>query len=426
MRPFLTALLLACSLLPAAGCSRKAVLAPDPAAGHRTSDLRVGARHRASPATVAEAHGQIGPGAEYALFVPEQWNGDLVLYTHGYLPRVLPVGIAVVEGMGEQLVDLRELLLQRGFAVGYSSYSENGFAVKDGAIRTDQLRNVFVSKFGRPARTYLIGTSLGSLVGLKLVEEHPEQYAGALEVAGALGGSQAAIDYFAHVRVLFDYFYPDSLPGSLLELEEGMDVQRDISDRAAAVIAANPAGAFAISQIAQAPVPFQSPTELGVSVVAALTFHAIALKDLQSRTHGHSFFDNRETVYSSATLPAELLQAVNAGVERYSISPDARAYMDRFYEPTGRLTVPMITIHLTRDPIVPIFHEDRYADRVAASGFASNLDSRRLEGYGHPGLGFGSEIDAATIAGAFDDLVQWVATGSRSRVTANRAVVARN
>src|SRR5206468_2257762 len=37
--------------------------------------------------------GEIGPGALYTIDVPESWNGDLVVYAHGYTLPQLPVGI---------------------------------------------------------------------------------------------------------------------------------------------------------------------------------------------------------------------------------------------------------------------------------------------------------------------------------------------
>jgi hypothetical protein len=185
-----------------------------------------------------------------------------VLYTHGYIPAAAPVGIASVEALGEHLAELRAFLLAYGFAVAYSSYSENGFNVKEGAIATNQLRELFAAKVRPPGSTFLIAQSLGALDAMALVERDPDSYSGVLSVAGVLAGSQAAIDYYGHVRVLFDLFYPGVLPGSLLELPNDIDLFNDIIVPAATAMALHPEGAFAISQLDQAPVPFRDGTEL--------------------------------------------------------------------------------------------------------------------------------------------------------------------
>jgi pimeloyl-ACP methyl ester carboxylesterase len=419
--------LLACAILIAVqGCAKKDPLSPDSLAARQQS---LSARSSFDPAGppptfgAFEIRGEIGPGVEYALLRPEDWNGDLVVYAHGYIPTSEPVGLDAVEALGEHLVELRNLLLERGYAVAYSSYSANGFAVKEGAHWTDRVREIFASKVGTPERTFVIGQSLGALVAVMLVEKFPEVYAGALPIAGILGGSRAAIDYYANVRVLFDYFYPDVLPGSLLDLPDGIDVVEDVRNVALAAMFEHPEGAFAIAQIDQAPLPYRTPEELFRSILVALEFHAIALEDLLDRTHGQSFFDNSGTVYTSSTLPPALLEDLNAKVARYSIAPSARAYFDRYYEPMGRLSIPVLTLHMRWDPVAPIFHEDLYEDRVAAAGSLSFLERRTIEAYGHPSVPpLGQEITASEIASAFDDLVARAAArapaGSRVRASA--------
>jgi hypothetical protein len=51
----------------------------------------------------------------------------------------------------------RDQLLALGYGFGYSSFPENGLAVKEGAQRTRQVEAKFTSEFARPDRTYLMG-----------------------------------------------------------------------------------------------------------------------------------------------------------------------------------------------------------------------------------------------------------------------------
>ena len=83
------------------------------------------------------------------------------------------------------------------------------------------------------------------------------------------------------------------------------------------------------------------------------------------------------------TLPPELLALINAGVQRYDRPRRVENLFDRYYEPSGELEIPMISLHNQYDPVVPLFHEGIYAARVAATGNGANLDQRVTDRYGH-------------------------------------------
>jgi len=324
--------------------------------------------------------GDIGPGSQYVIWVPESWNGDLVVYAHGYTAPMYPPGIPPGE---EPLMEaLHQIAAQSGFAYAYSTYSQNGFGLKDAAQRTDQLVRIFGSRVGPASRTFLVGASLGGLVALKLVEAHPERYAGVLTLCGLLGGMKAEIVYASHVRVLFDYFYPGVLPGNLYELPADLDLERDIVVPAATAIAANPQGAIALTQLDQAPVPFSNGMELGESIIQALVLQAVELEDLLDRTHGQGFFDNTETMYRG-NLPPDLLKDLNCNVARYSSGEAADQLLGKYYEPTGDLRLSVVSLHTSLDPVVPLFHEGAYRSRVECMGQGANLHQTTVERYGH-------------------------------------------
>jgi hypothetical protein len=122
--------------------------------------------------------GETGPGSSYQLYLPREWNGTAIFYSHGIRDVLEPVSLRDQDN----LAVIRENLGGLGFAVAYSSYSENGYAEKDGAQRTHQLRGLFTSVFGAPTRSLLVGHSLGGLVALDLAEEFSSQYDGVLAV----------------------------------------------------------------------------------------------------------------------------------------------------------------------------------------------------------------------------------------------------
>ena len=75
--------------------------------------------------------------------------------------------------------------------------------------------------------------------------------------------------------------------------------------------------------------------------------------------------------------------------------------------PTGVLDVPTVTLHTTRDPLVPYFHEREFAEAVGGQGSAGRLLQRSVERYGH------CAFSTAEMVGAFQSLAGWVATGQK-------------
>ncbi len=137
-------------------------------------------------------------GAQYALFLPDNWNGDLVVYVHGFIDPAAPVALpdAAPDDVAPWVVELRERLLQAGYGVAYSSFSENGWAVNDAAQRTRELRPLFTHYFYKPDRTYVIGRSLGALTTMLLVEKYAVETKTSLSLFGlvTISSSERVID----------------------------------------------------------------------------------------------------------------------------------------------------------------------------------------------------------------------------------------
>jgi hypothetical protein len=148
MRRFTT---IAGALLVLAGCadSDNSIVGPGasplPAARNVTSET-------SSDLWASIITGETGPGSLYQLYMPRQWNGSTVFYAHGIRDVLEPVSLRDQDG--SQAV--RDQLGALGYAIGNSSFSENGYAVEDAARRMHQLRGLFASRFGQPARSFLL------------------------------------------------------------------------------------------------------------------------------------------------------------------------------------------------------------------------------------------------------------------------------
>ena len=352
----------------------------------------------AAPAVADEVvDGSTGPGSVYRLVRPSNWNGILLLYAHGYVSKDVPVAITP----DSELVI--SLVASRGFAVAVSSFSENGWVLKDGVQRTHQLLGLFTSKFGKPARVYAAGASMGGLIAIRVIETWPDQFAGVLPACAVAGGYTRQNDYVLNVRVLFDLFYPGVLSGTAVDVPPGINVTEDIVNPAIIAMTANPLGAAAIASITQTPVPFANGPELLESIATALA-GAAAYPEVLELTHGAPYFDNTATQYTGA-LPEPTLAFINANVQRFAGSPAGRNAIEQNYTPTGDLRIPALTLSTPRDPVAPGFHRIVYGQAVAANGNADWLVQRSVSGffggYGH------CTFTPDELAQAFFDLVLW-------------------
>ena len=154
-------------------------------------------------AGVTRYDGMIGGENIYAFYVPDDWNGELVLYAHGFVDSAAPLTLPNKDNVEA----IRDEIVGMGFAWAYCSYRENGLAVKDGAWATRRLEFLFKATVKtEPSYTWLMAHSLGGLIGIELAEKHPGDYDGLLTLDGLNGGTKAQIDYVGDVRVLFDLF----------------------------------------------------------------------------------------------------------------------------------------------------------------------------------------------------------------------------
>jgi pimeloyl-ACP methyl ester carboxylesterase len=361
----------------------------------------------------AQSHyeGAIGPGSSYEIDVPAAWNGDLVLYAHGIVQASQPV---VPPTSQDGYAAIRTALLARGYAVAASSYSSNGWALADAVRRTHQLSGIFKSKVGAPARTLLVGHSMGALAIAKMAEVYPGQYDGALPMCGPLGGALTEVQYAGDARVTFDYYFPGVLPGGPFDVPEGIPYESNPPSplflQVYGALLSNPAKMQQWALAAK--LPFASAAELGNSAFYVVGFVWRYTNDLIARVNGKLPYDNRDTVYqvnatADPAVNAALSAQLNAGVARFDAARPALNYYERNYQPDGGISFPVVTLHTLRDPAIPYDHENQYAALVAAAGRSDWLVQRAVNRWGHCAMTTGEVLDA------FTALESWVQTGVR-------------
>jgi pimeloyl-ACP methyl ester carboxylesterase len=335
----------------------------------------------ASAIWAAQVVDTIGPGAVYGLFVPYNWDESgrrLMVYIHGLVDLDAPIALPAFQG-------LRDSVGKKGFAVAVSSFSENGAVIRDGEQRTHQLRGLFTSRFGEPARTYIYGKSMGGLIGLMLAEKYPEQYSGLFAECGNVRGSINSWRYYFDLRRLIDYFYPGLLPGNALGVPPDWQITPADTHRISLVLQNDMSGALAIRQIDQTPIQplTASNAELRQAILDFLIFHSFEVNDLMERAHGRPPVSS--STFTSSTLDHALLESINENTLHFEAAPDAQNFLANAYDPTGDLRIPVMTFMNPQDPLLPgVLNDLVYQSRVDTAGrsdmFVRNYSVTR---YGH-------------------------------------------
>ncbi len=362
----------------------------------------------------AEAYwGEIA-GAAYRIEMPANFNGNLVMWAHGYRG-------AAATGDTRLFVDnhpLRDFLIANGYAWAASSYAKNDYNIGQGVLDTHRLAKQFKSITGeKPDKTYITGASMGGHVTAVSIEQFPNAYVGAMPICGVLAGDE-----------LFDYFGDFSLVAQTLAgtSQTGFPVA-DFPAYAAvdkplmkATFEAFPGTwPFALSPAGQQLKDVTEQRSGGDRPnfdEAFVFWNGLAgdfLMDLAADTRTVPVngvgVGNVGTVYQFDNDPALTAaeQALNDTVIRQAKDPSATNYngMSGLPVASGDIGVPVLTLHNLGDLFVPFHMETVYADRVAASGNADLLVQRAIRGVNHCGF---TGIELAT---AFSDLVAWVELG---------------
>lgn len=321
--------------------------------------------------------GSLPGGALSLICVPtDGWNGDLIVFAHGYVAFNEPLdfyNLALPDG-----TYLPALVQSLGFAFATTSYRRNGLAILEGVEDVRNLAIKFSQEHGQPGVTYITGASEGGAVTALSAERSTDVFDAGLSLCGPIGDFRKQVDYWGDFRVLYDYFFPGTLPGSAMTIPDQLIAGWDsvYQPVALAKLAANPVATAQLIRTSNAPIVLSDPTTAGTTTAGILWYNVFATNDGKQQLGGNPY-DNWTRVYSGSTNDA----ALNAGVERFHADPQALQALAP-YTTSGRPGIPLVTMHTTGDPIIPYWHEQIYRAKLQANGnrLVTQIPIKR---YGH-------------------------------------------
>jgi pimeloyl-ACP methyl ester carboxylesterase len=321
--------------------------------------------------------GRLG-GAVYQIEMPARWNGRLVLFMHGFEEFAPEARVTAP--------DIRRFLIGRGFAWGASSFSSTSLIPGRAADETAALWDRFARRYRRPTRTYVTGKSMGGMATHIAAERYGNRFDGALALCGA-AGQRSAVGSGADVFVAGAY----AAGVTQAEFDAAPDAVALIDDRILPALRDPRAhGRFEEVMVSLTGGPRAFARE-GIRLEEETNWRRVRL------LVAAGLAPNRDTTYPTAALDraAVRLPANDRALRSFVAGNDT----------TGRLRMPLLTLHSTGDGQVPIEQARILRRRVEAAGMRNLLVQRVIRDPSHCGFTT-TEFEAGLLA-----LRAWVEHG---------------
>lgn len=329
----------------------------------------------------------------YRVEIPDDWNGELVLFAHGFVSNAGANGSMLRVGNSP----IREHLIKRGFAWAASSYRCNGYVPGQGLLDTMALTELFTTfNEGRaPRRVFLTGTSMGGHVTVLGMHEFPTAFAGGLAMCPA---GPELFDFFAAVGGAAEVitgvqFTLDTMQQDLAKMTEILGKPPEYTEKGRQLASVE-------IQISGGPRPFAAD---GLASRFAGNISGAALAG--STTPSNRAVMTTHIKYAIDEGLGLTADALNTRARRKALDAEVRNPMGPYDEIVpfdGKLERPLLTMHGTGDLFVPIFLQQTLKRAVAASGKQDLLAQRIYRIAGH------CSFSQPEMTKAFDDLLAWV------------------
>lgn len=275
---------------------------------------------------------------------------------------------------------------------------------------------------GEPRRAILLGTSLGGLAALRLIEESPRSFDAAVATCAPAAGTPKRFDRSLDFALAYAavFGWPDAW-GPIDDLRPGLNFAKEVnpivqwpkpdgSNRGAwefiRLVNGISSDAFWVTD------PMQGVAGYLMNMLWTTqqreTMEAWATGPIvQNLDHHYNLTPEEKTYLMSLGLkPDDLLTKMNS---QTSIEACARCrdFAYRFGTVRGALTKPVITLHTTADTLADVSHESAYRAAVEAWGSADYLAQAFVSGVGH------CAFTATQLTTTLTAMEKWLDTGVR-------------
>ncbi len=372
------------------------------------------------------------PFAAYRVEVPANWNGELVMYAHGY------AGEGAV--LGGTTSSIRRHLVQNGYAWAASGYSKNSYDVRAGLEDTNKLALAFTTITGKaaPTRTYIIGHSMGGhIAGAALEEEalatavNRVRYAGALPMCGVMGDVELFNIFAAEGLAALNLSgVGAALPASLTARQRYQSMLPvDVNPNSTRLPSHNAlfnnfpntgftpksgAGVQYASVLKNLTGGSRPIFDIGLSYGGSYVAGAYGNFGVDGTLTGlltRYGLDTRAITYSidgdaAATAALNAAPRVAAEADNNRLRRDGARWVPLL---NGKPYAPIVTLHTLGDLFVPFSMQQIYRKRVDAAGpaRADRVVQRAIRGATH------CDFTNAEMQAGFDDMVKWVKQGTK-------------
>ncbi|MGA0572840.1 hypothetical protein ACO2Q9_19160 [Variovorax sp. VNK109] len=323
--------------------------------------------------------GKDSAGAFYMIAIPPNWQGTLVMHSHGG-PAL---GAATMARVLED-IDRWNITVRAGYAWAGSSFRQGGVAVRAAAEDTERLRRIFVQHVAKPEFTLLHGQSWGAsvaAVGASMFTDDGtgrKPYDAVLLTSGVLAGGTKAYDFRLDLRVIYQHLcgnHPKADEGQYplwMGLPAGAKLtQAELRARTDECLGlGKPAAQRTPSQQRKLDTITRTLKIPQNQVQSHLNWATWHFQDIaQNRTGGRNVFGNIGAQYRGSDDDATL----NRSALRYAAEPQAVAAFGADTDPDGRIPVPVLTVHGIHDPTAFVEMEDTFRRTMERAGTAGHL-----------------------------------------------------
>jgi hypothetical protein len=354
----------------------------------------------AVPALGATTHatGTTSDGGTWIADVPSNWNGTLLLYSHGY---------GTLSPQDAPDANTEAALLADGYALTGSGYDPNGSLWALGSAVRDQFQTLQAVKRtvlpSRPKQVLAFGTSMGGLISALEDQQSDGRLDGALTTCGLVGGGINLNNYQLDGEFALDKLLAGNAAKLVNYTSQGdAFTAATILNTAAAQAQSTPAGrarlalAMSLMDVASwAPgetmpgvydYAAQEQGQYDMEFVAnpVMIFVETGRQQIEQAAGGNGGWDvgvNFAKMLSHSSYYAEVhalyqaaglslhddLNALTRGAN-IRASDKAIRWLQQTSVPTGHLQVPELDLHTISDQLVPVQQENWYRAQVRHAG----------------------------------------------------------